>query len=100
MDMYACFLPPARKRVHEHIYIYVRIETSRIVTFYILHILHAFMRDVCVFCLCVYVAAASVIRVSDLYHSFNYKRQIRTEPRADSVIELLRGNPLSYTRQQ
>lgn len=71
---------------------YIHLFAHRNLTYcHALHTAHTpriYARCVYLCCLCMYVA--SIIRVSDLHHSFNYERQIRTEPRADSVIELLR----------
>lgn len=96
MHVYVCLLlPHARKRVHVHMYIYARIEISYC---HVLYPCCIYPMHLCAMCVCLYVAAVSVIRVSDLHHSFNYKRQIRTEPHADSVVGLLRVNPLPHTR--
>lgn len=62
-----------------------------------LHKCHAFTRELCMY-LYMYADAASIIRLSDLHHSFNYQSEIRTESGVDSVVGLLRGNPLLYMR--
>lgn len=64
-----------------------------------LHKCRAFIRENCMCAyMYMYADAVSVIRLSDLHHSFNYQSEIRTKPRVDSVVELLRGNSLPYKR--